>query len=94
MGIFSENKKSDFDAWLASRHRKGKFWRFVYALSTVVGIIVLILLLLNIINSAFGYAAIENEIDPVDLEINGYSIEVLHKDDLVSTLPIPIPKGG
>jgi phosphate transport system permease protein len=41
---------------------------------------------LNIINSTFGFAVIENEIEPEDLSINGFSIEVLHKDDLAAIL--------
>ena len=59
------------------RHRIGRIWRSVFQASTVVGILALIVLLLNIINSAFGYVAIENEIDPADLAINGIPIEQL-----------------
>ena len=32
--------------------------------STVVGIVVLMALLLNIMNGAFGYAAVQNKVDP------------------------------
>ncbi|HLF89087.1 MAG TPA: phosphate ABC transporter permease PstA, partial [Anaerolineales bacterium] len=57
-----------------------------FQVSTVIGIIVLTLLLLNILNSTLGYAAIENKIDPEDLAINGIPIEQLHPVDLTFIL--------
>ena len=93
MGISSEDRETRFETNLVSRHRHGKFWRFVYASSTVVGMAVLVLLLLNILNSAFGYAAVVYTIDPDELAINGYSIEMLHKDDLVYILEQNVSSG-
>ena len=84
---------SGFKANLSSRHQWGRFWRGVFQVSTVIGIVVLTLLLLNILNSTLGYAAIENEIEPGTLAINGISIEVLHKDDLVFILQEHISAG-
>ncbi len=93
MGIFTKDRDTRFKTNIVSRHRRGRFWRYVYAASTVVGIIVLVLLLLNIINSAFGYAAVENKIDPESLAVNNYPIEVLHKDDLVYILEQHVSSG-
>jgi phosphate transport system permease protein len=52
----------------------------------LVGIIALVVLLLNIINSAFGFVAVENTIEPEDLAINTIPIEQLHQTDLVYIL--------
>ncbi len=83
----------DFQANLGGRHRWGRIWRVVFRASTFIGIIALIVLLLNITNSAFGYIAIENEINPEDLAINGIPIEQLHQIDLVWILEQNTSKG-
>jgi phosphate transport system permease protein len=76
----------DFQAKLERRHRIGSFWQIIFRISTFTGIIALIILLLNIINSAFGYVAIQDAIPPQDLAINGIPIENLHEVDLVAIL--------
>ncbi len=83
--IFEDNAASDseFRANLAGRHRWGRIWKVIFRASTFIGIIALIVLILNIVNSAFGYIAVENEINPEDLAINGIPIEQLHQIDLV-----------
>ena len=93
MGMLYDNNATGFETNLASRHRRGKFWHYIYTGSTGLGIVALALLLLNILNSAFGYAAVQNKIEREELAINGYSIEVLHKDDLVYILESNIPGG-
>ncbi len=82
-----------FRANIIRRHRVGKIWRGIFAASTVVGIIALIILLLNIINSAFGYVAVQNEIAPADLSINGIPIEQLHQSDLIHILEQNVSAG-
>lgn len=79
-------KDSNFTADLITRHRVGRIWRVVFRLSTVIGIIGLILLLLNIINSTIGYTAVENQIEPERLAINDIPIENLHQIDLIYIL--------
>nr|NIW50332.1 phosphate ABC transporter permease [Gammaproteobacteria bacterium] len=54
----------NFSTNIIRRHRVGKVWRTIFVASTAVGIIALVVLLLNIMNSSFGYIAVENEIDP------------------------------
>ena len=80
----SENQ--EYTANLPQRHRAGMIWRIIFQVSTVIGIVVLVLLLWNISNSVFGYAAIENKIDPEDLAINGIPLEELHPIDLTFIL--------
>ena len=84
---------TEFDANLEKRHRFGLVWRFIFQISTIIGILVLVTLLLNITNSTFGYVAIENEINPQDLAINGISIEQLHQADLVWILKQRVSPG-
>jgi phosphate transport system permease protein len=71
---------------LSKRHAVGKIWQVVFASSTLVGIVALTALLLNIINSAFGYVAFENTIPPEVLAISGVPIEEMSKGDLVTVL--------
>ena len=52
------------ERWVASRQRRGSFWAVVFMASTLVGIIALMALLYNVVNSAFGYVMIQNEIEP------------------------------
>jgi phosphate transport system permease protein len=49
------------------RQRRGALWGVVFMASTLVGIIALLALLYNVFDSAFGYVAIQNKIDPADL---------------------------
>ncbi len=84
---------NEFKANLAARHRAGRIWRAIFRVSTLIGILALITLLLNIANSAFGYVAIENEINPEDLAINGIPIEQLHPVDLVWILEQNVSAG-
>lgn len=92
--IFTENTSSgEFTANLQSRHRMGRFWRVIFRVSTLIGILALITLLLNVTNSAFGYVAIENEISPADLAINDIPIELLHQVDLIWILEQNVSAG-
>ncbi len=71
---------------LLRRHRWGRIWLVVFQVSTLVGVAALTALLFNIINSAFGYVAIENKVAPSALAINGIPIEYLHPVDLTYIL--------
>lgn len=46
------------------RHRSGLFWRLAFQLATIVGILAISALLYNIINQAFGLAAVVNVVEP------------------------------
>ena len=90
----SENKTNKgFADNLPQRHQAGKVWSTIFRISTSVGIIALIALLLNITNSAFGYIAVENEIDPETLAINGIPLEQLHPIDLTYVLKQNVSEG-
>ena len=46
------------------RQRRGNSWLLVFMASTLLGIVALVALLYNVINSAFGYVIMQNERDP------------------------------
>jgi len=78
---------------LSRRRAIGQVWHVVFAASTLVGIVALTALLLNIVNSAFGYVALENEIQPEQLALNGVPIEEMSKETLMAVLGDHVSKG-
>ena len=78
---------------LSQRHAVGKIWQVIFAASTLVGIVALTALLLNVINSAFGYVAIENKIQPEQLTVSGVPIEEMSKENLITVLGDHVSKG-
>jgi phosphate transport system permease protein len=90
---FEIAKKSEFTSNLPARHRVGRAWHLVFQASTIVGIITLVALLYNIVNQSFGLVAIENEIDPVTLALDGVSLDGLSREQLVQVLQANVSKG-
>ena len=79
---------------LEARHRKGLIWRLVLQASTIVGIIALIALMLNIINSAFGYVAYEAKVDPDTLMVDGLAIQDQSKEQLMALIQSTLSRGA
>ena len=71
----------------------GDIWRQIFQVSTVIGIIVLSALLFNVINQAFGLAAVEVEIAPEALAIDGVPLEELSQEQLIGILEENVSKG-
>lgn len=88
-----ERTRSLFKGNLEGRHQAGRIWAQVFQLSTVIGILVLIALLFNIVDSSFGLVAVETKIDPVFLAVDGVPLEELPKDTLVQILEAHVSKG-
>jgi len=84
---------SEFDPNIPGRKRSGRIWLLIFQASTLVGIIALTALMLNIINSNFGYAAIEAEIDPDDLAVEGVPLEEQSKEQLITVLEENVSAG-
>ncbi len=78
----------------AQRNRGGMIWRFVFQASTIVAIIALIVLLLNVIDGAFGYIAYEAKVDPVSLAVDGIPVEEQSKEQLVALLQSKLSSGA
>ncbi|MEO8355032.1 MAG: phosphate ABC transporter permease PstA [Chloroflexota bacterium] len=79
---------------LGARNRNGVIWNFIFKASTVVGIIALIALMLNVINSAFGYVAYEARVDPDTLTVNGTAVEDQSREQLVALLQSTLSSGA
>jgi phosphate transport system permease protein len=84
---------SGFTPNLPRRHRVGKLWLVIFRFATVVGLIALATLLLNVMNSAFGYVAVENKVDPDTLAVNGVELDDLPKAELVRILQENVSAG-
>src|SRR6185503_4387509 len=76
----------NYNVDIEGRNRSGSVWRWIFQLSTVIGIIALTALLLNVSNSAFGYAALEAKVDPATLTVDGTALEDQNKDKLITLL--------
>jgi phosphate transport system permease protein len=87
-----ENRES-FNTKIEARHRRGLIWRLVFQGSTIVGIVALTALLYNIMDSAFGFVAVENTIQPEALAVNGMPLEQQSKAQLVVVLKANISAG-
>ena len=77
-----------------ARNRKGVIWHVLFQASTVVGIIALIALMLNIINSSFGYVAYEARLDPDSLTVDGIPIQDQSKEQLVARVQSTLSSGA
>lgn len=78
---------------LGLRHRIGRIMLTVFQASTLVGIIALTALLLTIVNSNFGYAAIEYTVDPDDLTVDGVPLEELPDSEYIRILEENVTAG-
>jgi phosphate transport system permease protein len=85
---------SDYNVNIKGRRRKGSIWRWILQVSTIIGIIALITLLFNIINGAFGYAALEAKVDPATLAVNGVPLEEQSKEQLTGVLQSKLSGGA
>jgi phosphate transport system permease protein len=52
---------------LERRQRRGRIGRAIFFLSNILALVMLIVLFLHVINSAFGYVIVENRVDPATL---------------------------
>ena len=83
----------DFGDNLPRRHRTAKAWQIVLQASTFIGIVVLMALLLNIMDGAFGYVAVENTVDPNTLAVDSVALADQTKEQLIETLQANVSQG-
>jgi phosphate transport system permease protein len=69
---------------LKNRHRNGTIWKAIFFLSTALAILVLIILILSIVNQAFGLIIVKNTIEPEKL--SSIPLEQLTNPDLIKIL--------
>src|SRR5574339_106705 len=84
----------NYNVNIRGRSRTGAFWRGILQASTIVGIIALTTLLLNIINGAFGYVALEGRVDPATLAVDGVPLERQSKEQLIAVLQANLSSGA
>ena len=58
---------ADLVAQIAGRNRNARVWHIGFMVATVISILVLIALLYNVLNQAFGLVAVENSVSPSSL---------------------------
>ncbi|MFM7584515.1 MAG: hypothetical protein ACKO9F_17560, partial [Caldilinea sp.] len=73
-----------FERFLRWRKRLGALWGTLFFLSTLIGIVVLVVLVADIVDGAFGYVALEYRVDPESLVLD------YHKKQMVS-MPKTLP---
>lgn len=76
---------------VARRRQRGKLWYLFFMFATIIAIVALCSLLLNITNSAFGYVALENKVEPSELmaflgKPETTTVEELDKESLIKLL--------
>ena len=88
------DKEEKFSENLSNRKRTGSTWQFIFLLSTIIGIIALTTLLVNIIDSVFGYVIVESSVDPATFQVDGVAIENQSKEQLTSILRDSLSSGA
>ena len=81
-----DNKENNIVENLTRRHRIGAIWKILFQTSTIIGVVALTLLLINIINSTFGYMAVSTKVNPDTLTIDGTTIEDMNSEQLIQVL--------
>jgi phosphate transport system permease protein len=75
-GSFPEGES--YKKFVDRRQSRGRIWLTLFMTATLVGVVALMALLLTVINDAFGYIAIQNNIDPETLVMS------YHKDRMLA----------
>lgn len=83
---------SNFHDNTKRRFTKGKIWKILFFSATIFAIFTLLVLLLNIINGAFGYVIIENTVAPTELVASG-NLDELSENELIEALESYLSKG-
>ncbi len=83
---------SSFKSNIKQRYQIGNTWYIIFSVSTIIAVIMLVMLLLNIINGAFGYVAIKNTIEPKELVSSG-NLDELSEEELIGLLESHLSKG-
>ena len=74
-GAFPEG--ASYSDFVRKRRRTGTFFRTLFLLATVLGVVILAVLVLDVANDAFGYVAVQNKIDPEALIDRYYKQQML-----------------
>lgn len=86
-------KNGTYQSASEKRHRAGQRWLLFFQAATVVAVIALLALLLNIINSSFGFVLFEDTIARENFAIEGVQLLDLPQEELVVILKENVSEG-
>ncbi len=58
--------------FLQRRKRTGAVWKGLFLLATIIGVLVLVVLVVDVVDDAFGYIALQNRVNPETLVLDYY----------------------
>lgn len=67
------------------RRLRGKVWQVMFYLATTIAVLALVILLLNVLNSVFGYVLVQNDVEPETL-VAGGDLEDMENGELIALL--------
>ena len=76
---------SELKKQVSSRQQRGFMWQISFIIATMVGIVALVALLYNIINSSFGYVAVQNTTDPEAVVMTMHENKILNATNVNSS---------
>jgi len=79
---------------LSARTSRGKTWQMLFLLATIIAILSLTLLMINIVNSVFGYVVVTSEVDPTTLAVDGVVLEDQSVEQLTELLRTTLSSGA
>ncbi len=85
---------NDFSENLSLRQRSGKYWHLMFLAATIIGILALSALIINIVNSVFGYVIMDSKINPSTLAVNGIELEDQSTDQWIQLLQEKLSSGA
>ncbi|MBP8998008.1 MAG: phosphate ABC transporter permease PstA [Anaerolineaceae bacterium] len=88
------NASHIFEDDLSARTRAGKRWQVVFLAATILAIISLTLLLINIVDSVFGFVVLDSKVDPATLFFDGNPLEDQSSDQLIGVLKMNLSSGA
>jgi phosphate transport system permease protein len=92
--MISESRLVSDSSNIKKRKMTGAVWQLVFMTATIAGIIALSVLLINIIDSAFGYVILDPQIRPSTLEVDGVPLEEQDKEQLIALLQQELSSGA
>ncbi|MGC8780668.1 MAG: phosphate ABC transporter permease PstA [Anaerolineae bacterium] len=78
---------------LVQRKRLSLIWHVVFQTATIVGVIALTALLYTIVNQSFGLVAVQNQVEPESLAVDGVPLEELSREQLIEVLRTHVSAG-
>lgn len=78
-------EEDELQQFIRRRKQTGSTWQLVFQVSLIIAILALTALLYNIINGAFGFVVVQNQVDPASLVITTDENRMLNATNTVSS---------